>query len=342
MIGSIQNELVKRKDYLEQKPIETIYFGGGTPSLLNEKELQSILDVIYKHYSVEDDPEITLEANPDDISIDTLQVWKKAGINRLSIGLQSFRQKDLDWMHRAHNVEEALSCVSLAQEAGFNNLTVDLIYGLPELNMEGWNAHIETVLNMNVPHISAYCLTVEPKTALKKWVDTGKLNPSNDEQQSEQFLHLVNQLQEAGFEQYEISNFCKPGFESKHNSNYWRGKWYLGVGPSAHSFNGKSRSWNVANNHQYLKSIEEGKIKQETEILSPKDLFNEQILTGLRTSSGVDLKILDPSIIKSSDFKQQIELFINNGWMLNRNGVCSLTLEGKLRSDYIASELFVV
>ena len=342
MIESIANELVERKDYLENKGISTIYFGGGTPSLLDQNELQIIINAIYQNFDVDEGIEISLEANPDDITDEKLEDWTAVGINRLSIGLQSFKTEDLEWMNRAHTVDEALTCVRKAQEAGISNLTVDLIYGLPNLSLDEWKSHIQQVLDFGVPHISAYCLTVEENTALNNLVNKGKMTVADHDQQSDQFKLLVSLLEENGFDQYEISNFSKAGFESKHNSNYWKGEWYLGVGPSAHSFNGLSRAWNVANNRKYLAAIDKGENHLETEILSSENQFNEYLLTGLRTAYGVDLQKLKKIAPLNNLFTVNCATFINEGWMVSTNNVLILTKEGRLKADYIASELFSV
>ena len=341
MIASICVELKKRSDYLENKTVNTIYFGGGTPSLLSVEELTHILEEARGHYSVDSEVEITLEANPDDITDIGLDQWADSGVNRLSIGLQSFKQSDLEWMNRAHTVEEALSCVQKSQNKGFTNLTVDLIYGLPDLTMEEWESHIQRVIDMQVPHISAYCLTVEGKTALNNWVEKGKISVASENEQSDQFLRLLEMMQENGYEQYEISNFSKSGFESKHNSNYWKGEWYVGIGPSAHSFNGKSRNWNLSNNRGYMKAIAANEDTFETELLSDADQFNEAILTGLRTRYGVPLAQLNSKFSTKSAFVANYENFITKDWMYKKENSLFLTTEGKLRADYIASELFV-
>jgi oxygen-independent coproporphyrinogen-3 oxidase len=342
MIESIANELVERKGNLENKGIKTIYFGGGTPSLLDQKELQLILDAVYENFDVEEEIEISLEANPDDITDEKLEDWTAVGINRLSIGLQSFKNEDLEWMNRAHTVDEALTCVRKAQEAGISNLTVDLMYGLPNLSLAEWKSHIQQVIDFGVPHISAYCLTVEENTALSNLVKKGKIAVADDDQQSDQFKLLLSMLEENGFDQYEISNFSKDGFESKHNSNYWKGEWYLGVGPSAHSFNGVSRAWNIANNRKYLAAIDKGENHLETEILSSENQFNEYLLTGLRTIYGVDLQKLEKIAPFNDSFKTNCDTFIREKWMTNSSNILVLTKEGRLKADYIASELFIV
>jgi len=341
MIDAILQEIKLRKGYLKA-PISTIYFGGGTPSLLTEIELNLILTKTKDTFEVLDDTEVTLEANPDDITKEQLAVWKKAGINRLSIGLQSFKESDLKWMNRAHTVEEANECISLAQEAGFHNLTVDLIYGLPDLTLEEWKGHIQQLINKDVPHISAYCLTVEKNTALSNWVNKGKIKMASEDVQSEQFLALLELLEKNGYEQYEISNFCKKGLESKHNSNYWKGEHYIGIGPSAHSFNGTTRSWNVANNRKYIKAIESNQGLSEKEELSKQDQFNELILTGLRTKYGVNLANLQEILPLSKQFNETFAEFQEKKWVRVKDNVALLTKSGKLMADYIASELFVV
>ena len=310
MIDAMVSEIESQVDYLVGKEVNTIYFGGGTPSLLTRIELHRIMDSISKNFTIPHDAEISLEANPDDIDAQTLEDWKSVGVNRLSVGLQSFKQEDLDWMNRAHSRDEALVCIDLIQSAGIENITVDLMYGLPNLSIDEWKSHVQTVIGFNIPHISAYCLTIEDKTALETMVRRGKVVPANEDQQSEQFELLVELLLENGFEHYEISNFGKKGFESKHNSNYWKGEWYLGIGPSAHSFNGISRSWNIANNKQYIKAIEKGQEFSELEVLTKEDRFNEYVLTGLRTSSGLSLERLQSISDVPSEFHTNCEDFM--------------------------------
>ncbi|MEJ6583170.1 MAG: radical SAM family heme chaperone HemW [Crocinitomicaceae bacterium] len=340
MIDSIVREIESRKGYLENQKVRTIYFGGGTPSILKEDEIQAILSKVYKVFDVVQVAEITLEANPDDINSENLKVWKKAGVNRLSIGLQSFKKSDLEWMNRAHTVQDSFQCVKLAKQHGFEDITVDLMYGLPDLTMKEWENHIQEVLDLNVPHVSAYCLTVEKKTVLSNLVGKGKIVPASEDQQSDQFLKLLKKLEAKGFEQYEISNFSKPGHESKHNSNYWKGEWYLGVGPSAHSFNGTSRSWNIRNNARYILEVKENGDYNESETLSKVNQFNERILIGLRTKYGVNMKELARLSPISVRFLEVMNDFMEKGWAFQENESLVLTKEGKLRADYIASELF--
>lgn len=341
MIESVIKEIEQRRGYLEGKSVGSIYFGGGTPSLLTKDELERILRAISTIFEVENGAEVTLETNPDDCSEETLREWKELGVNRLSIGLQSFKTFDLKWMNRAHSVEESHSSVELALKTGFENITIDLMYGLPDLTDEEWKAHIQQVLDWGIPHISSYCLTVEEGTALNNWVERKKISVGGEEQESRQFEILVEMLENAGVHQYEISNFSKKGFESKHNSNYWKGEWYIGVGPSAHSFNGSSRQWNVANNHVYMSKLEKGEDYFEVEKLTAVDQFNELVLTGLRTIYGVSLEKLESLVPLTSEFKDKVDAYQNANWMTNQGGKLTLTKEGRLRADYIASELFV-
>lgn len=337
MIETLCKEITDRITTLKE-PIQTIYFGGGTPSLLTSEELDALFSILKTGADLSRVREVTLEANPDDINDSTLENWKKAGITRLSIGLQSFKSSDLEWMNRAHSVEEALQCVPLAQKHGFDNISVDLIYGLPNLTTNEWQDHISKVIAMDVAHISAYCLTIEEKTVLHQLVEKGKLKPAGDDQQSEQFEILSNSLVSAGYDHYEISNFGKPGKHAIHNGNYWKGSHYLGIGPSAHSYDGVTRRWNVSNNFTYMKM--EGNLWFENEILEPKDRWNELLLTGLRTSIGVDQQQLFSIFTPDAAFSDKVAQFMRDGWMVIENEHYILTLEGRLKADYIASELF--
>jgi oxygen-independent coproporphyrinogen-3 oxidase len=341
MVETMQQELALRKDYLTDNCLESIYFGGGTPSLLTLEELKQFFSTLHANFTLSENAEITLEANPDDITEENLANWRKVGINRLSIGLQSFKEKDLNWMNRAHSVQDALKCVELAKSHGFENISVDLIYGLPELTLEEWKQHITLVLGMHVQHISAYCLTIEDKTALHKMVATQKIFPAGEDAQSDQFLLLIELLKTAGFEQYEISNFGLPNFHAVHNSNYWKGKHYLGIGPSAHSFNGISRRWNVANNSRYIANFNTQKEWFEEEILTPKDRWNEILLTGLRTSSGVQFAQLLALQELPVQFQQKLIEFSANNWLLQTDSGIVLTEQGRLMADHIAAELFL-
>lgn len=341
MIDSLCFEINLRKDYLGGKDLQSIYFGGGTPSLLTKEELKNIFSTIYKNFNLLPGAEITLEANPDDISSEQLKIWKDIGINRLSIGIQSFKQDDLDWMNRAHKVEDALTSVELAKKTGFDNITIDLIYGLPNLRNDEWKDHLEKAIALNVDHISAYCLTIEERTALHSMVKSGKIVPAGEDQQSDHFKILFETLTSNGFEQYEISNFARNKQYAVHNTSYWLGKKYLGIGPSAHSFNGTERRWNVSNNTAYIKSVGQNEIWFEREELSPKDRWNELILTGLRTKFGVDMNVLKQIANPSIDFYAKIEDFQANGLMSNQEERLVLTLNGRLQADYISSELFL-
>ncbi len=341
MISAMLKELKDRSDFLEKHTIETIYFGGGTPSLLTKNEIEHFLASIREAFRISSDPEISLEANPDDCTKENLQAWQHAGINRLSIGIQSFKASDLEWMNRAHTAEESKKCVQLAREQGFENVTIDLMYGLPNLSEAEWREHVQTAIDWNVPHISSYCLTVEENTLLEKRVNAGELKVGNDEAQSRQFEILVEMLEQHGIEQYEISNFSKPEFESKHNSNYWKGIPYLGIGPSAHSFLGKTRQWNIANNAQYMKGVESNVTYSESETLTAADQFNELLLTGLRTIYGVPLERLAELCPLNGSFETKVQEFQSHGWMIQKDRHIYLTKQGRLRADYIAAELFV-
>lgn len=341
MISDIVKEIRDRKGYLEGQRLETIYFGGGTPSLLSRFELEQILKEVYTQFDVIENPEITLESNPDDCSEENLRMWNELGINRLSIGLQSFKSFDLEWMNRAHTADESLKSIQRAQSAGFENITADLMYGLPQLSDDEWTSHIQQLIDLKIPHISSYCLTVESNTVLDNWVEKGKISVADEDHQSRQFEILVETLESNGIIQYEISNFSRPGYESKHNSNYWKGAWYLGVGPSAHSFNGVSRRWNVANNQKYMTGIESGATYFEEEVLSATDQFNELVLTGLRTIYGVSLEKLSRIHPLEGDFQDKLLSFKGAGWLVEDDGQICLTREGRLKADYIASELFL-
>lgn len=340
LIDAISQEIEIRKDYLENKAIETIYFGGGTPSLLTKSELEKILSSISKHFKTSTEMEVTLEANPDDITEKQLNNWKNSGINRLSIGVQSFLKDDLTWMNRAHNEKESQKAIELAKSHGFL-LTIDLMYGLPNTSLKEWDYNIQKAIDLAPEHISAYCLTIEKKTALAKWVSENKVTPVDENEQADQFLFLVKKLGESGYEQYEVSNFAKDAHYAKHNSNYWLGVNYLGVGPSAHSFNGKSRSWNIANNSQYIKKIKEGQSFYEVEHLSKANRFNEYLMTGLRTKWGVDLEKLNTIHEIPNAVLKKISSYEKDKFLNKENNKLILTNKGKLIADQIASELFI-
>lgn len=340
MIETMCQEINSRAKELKSERVETIYFGGGTPSLLKEDEFQLIFNAIRQNYSVSEDAEITLEANPDDIQIESLRSWIRNGFNRLSIGIQSFREEDLQWMNRAHNSEEAKNCVQVAQKEGFDAISVDLIYGLPNLTNEIWKKHIQTVVDFGVDHISAYCLTIEEKTVLHKKVKEGQIIPSNDYEQSEQFELLRSELKNSGYMAYEISNFSKPGKEAKHNSSYWKGEKYIGIGPSAHSYDGNIRRFNISNNQVYIKMVPEGNGYFDQESLSSKDRFNELLMTGLRTIWGVKISDLQSLLKLSASFTNRLNEFKISNQVEEVNGTLFLKGEGWLMADYIASELF--
>jgi oxygen-independent coproporphyrinogen-3 oxidase len=327
----------------ENEKIETVYFGGGTPSLLSQNKIHSIISTIRQNYKVADDPEVSLEANPDDITFSKLNEWKNAGVNRLSIGIQSFVERDLIWMNRAHNATQALDCIHLAREAGFNNFSIDLIFGTPGLTNEEWKKNIETAINLNVPHISSYALTVESKTALQKMIQLKKKENINNDIQAEQYSILMKALCKAGYEHYEISNFAKPGFRSKHNSSYWQSKKYIGIGPSAHSYNGKIRTWNKANNLTYINSLKQNIIPFEKEILTRTQKINEFVMTSLRTIEGLDLNFIKNnfSIQEKNRIENLIKEKVKEENYFIKNNKIILTDKGKLFADAIAVELFL-
>lgn len=343
MVLALMKELTMRAGEFKNEIVETIYFGGGTPSVLDISELKLLIDTVYQNYKVAENPEITLEANPDDLSKDRILEWAENRINRLSIGIQSFFEEDLKLMNRAHNANEAKACLTEATKH-FDNISVDLIYGIPGLSNAQWQENIATALSFGIPHISSYALTVEPKTALKKLIQTGKIAEPNDEVAQEQFVILVETLQAKGFIHYELSNFGKENYFSKNNSSYWLGKKYLGIGPSAHSYNGVSRSWNVANNSLYLKSIQENQLPNEVEILSINDRYNEYIMTGLRTIWGVDLNRIESEFgLKTLTYlKKQARKFLDDGLLSIDNHILKTTTKGKFLTDGIASDLFLL
>ncbi len=339
LIDTICQEINQENEYLDGQVVETIYFGGGTPSLLEPIEINKILTSVFNNFELTKQPEITLEANPDDINSANLENWKKSGVNRLSIGLQSFHQEDLEWMNRAHTAEESNDAVKMARAFGFN-LTIDLIYGLPKSNLSKLQKNLEIAVGLEPDHISAYCLTVEQSTALHKWVENGKIVPTDEDEQADQFSFLVNFLSESGFHQYEISNFAKNEAYSKHNSNYWRGVHYLGIGPSAHSFNSTSRRWNVSNNKRYISKIRSSDQHYETERLTTEDQFNEYLMTGLRTTWGVNVKVLAKIKTLSKAFSDQLGTFEKQGLIERDKDIVRLTASGKLQADGIAAALF--
>lgn len=322
--------------------IETIYFGGGTPSLLSSDEINRIINQLSNHFQIATDTEITLEANPDNLDKQTLKSLKQTPVNRLSIGIQSFYDDDLKLMNRAHNSDMALRCVPDAADAGFSQITIDLIYALPKLSNEMWIHNLEIAFALPINHLSCYCLTIEPRTALADMVKKNKVIIPDDEQAAQQFQLLVDLSANAGFTQYEISNFCRDNKFSKHNSNYWRGESYLGIGPSAHSYNGVSRQWNVANNNQYIQSINESVVPFNIETLTPNQHYNEYILTSLRTIWGVELSKLETHGEQYKDFfLNHITKKLEEKTVQQHEGIYTLTQKGKLFADKIAADLFI-
>lgn len=342
MIAALAKEITMRKKEIDV-PIETIYFGGGTPSVLSNEEIIFLITAVYENYNVIGNPEITLEANPDDLTPERIKTLSHTKINRLSIGIQSFFEEDLQMMNRAHNAYQAKACLEETTKY-FDNITIDLIYGIPGMNNTKWLQNISTALSYNIPHISSYALTVEPKTALKKLIQTGKIIAPKDEAAQEHFLILVKKLEENGFIHYELSNFSKENYFSKNNSAYWLGKKYIGIGPSAHSYNGISRSWNISNNSLYLKAISENKLPSETEILTTSDRYNEYIMTGLRTMWGISLNRIEKEFGKVyiDYLTKQAQKFLNDGLLIVDREVLKTTLKGKFLTDGIASDLFWV
>lgn len=343
LITALAKELELRKDEFKNVTVETIYFGGGTPSLLSNDELQFLIDAVYGHYKVSESPEITMEANPDDLSSHRILALAQSPVNRLSIGIQSFFEADLKLMNRAHNVVEAKACLEEATKH-FDNISLDLIYGVPGSSNEQWLANIEIALSYNVPHISSYALTVEPRTALASFIKKGIVEDVDDEQAHAQFHILKDKLEASGFVHYELSNFGKEGFFSKNNSAYWLGKPYLGIGPSAHSFNGKQRGWNVKNNSKYIKSINENRLPMEMETLSKTDRYNEYVMTGLRTIWGVSLKKVETEfgMVFKDYLIDQSNVFINEHLLYIDDAHLRVTKKGQFLSDGIASALFIL
>jgi oxygen-independent coproporphyrinogen-3 oxidase len=341
LIHALTKELELRKDEFKNRIVETIYFGGGTPSLLTSAELQFLIDSVYKNYSVSDHPEITLEANPDDLTKERIIELSKSPINRLSIGIQSFFESDLKLMNRAHNAEEAESCLEEATKH-FDNISLDLIYGIPGASNTQWTENIEMALHYNVSHISCYALTVEPKTALASFIKKGIIDNVDDEQSRDQFYILKDKLEASGFVHYEFSNFGKEGCFSRNNSAYWEGKSYLGIGPSAHSFNGKQRGWNVSNNSKYMNTIQQNQLPIEVETLTLTDQYNEYIMTSLRTIWGVSFAKVenDFGTVFRDYLIEQSEVFINQHLLYIEGEHLRVTREGQFLNDGIASELF--
>lgn len=344
LLKAIGKEMDLRADYLENKSIESVYFGGGTPSLLTADEINRIFEKIHQHFQLTGEAEITLEANPDDLDDAKLTALAQTPVNRLSIGIQSFHQEDLLWMNRAHNAMEADAAIKRAQDKGFENLTCDLIYGYPLLTDEKWKRNMQKLIALQVPHISSYSMTVESRTALAHQIIKGKTQAMSDEQSARQMMQLIDTLEEAGYEQYEISNFAIDQRYAAHNSNYWRGIPYLGIGPSAHSFNGYSRSWNRANNPGYIQGINRNEPDLETESLTPSDRFNEYVMTSLRTKWGIDLSHISRVFGKNAvdEFLRNIAPHVQHGHVTQQKDIYTLSRSGKLLADQIASDLFLL
>jgi oxygen-independent coproporphyrinogen-3 oxidase len=341
LVAALVKEIKLQKDYFRGETIETIYFGGGTPSLLGGAEVNLLINTITDIHSVASDAEITLEANPDDLSREKLKSLKQTPVNRFSIGLQSFFDDDLQWMNRVHRSAEAEASVKRAQDTGFENITVDLIYGYPMLTDAKWKHNLERVFELGVPHVSAYSMTVEPRTALASFIKQKKQVPMNEEQSAAQFTAMMDAMRQNGFEHYEISNFCKPGAYSRHNSNYWKGAKYLGIGPSAHSYNGETRQWNIANNTKYMQALGKGEIPAETEVLTENNRLNEYIMTSLRTMWGLDIDKLNSIAAASANvLLTEAVPFFDKEWIEQKDNIIYLTQTGKLYADHIASGLF--
>ncbi|MCB9182680.1 MAG: radical SAM family heme chaperone HemW [Flavobacteriales bacterium] len=339
LLAAMERELIARARELGDAPVSTIYFGGGTPSLLETERIASIMQLTRDLFRVQRDAEVTLEANPDDIAADRLEAWKAAGITRLSLGTQSFREDRLRWMGRAHDADQALRSIELIAKAGFASWTIDLIYGLPGMSITEWEEQLSIALDHGMPHLSAYCLTVEPRTALAHQVKKRIVAMPGDEAQSAQFDHLMVRMERAGLEHYEISNFGRPGHHARHNSSYWEGVSYLGIGPSAHSYDGLNRRWNVANNARYTKAVTGGEPYWEEERLTPAQRTNERLLTGLRTSKGVELAQLELDPLRLQP--KAVERWTASGHLLQADGRLVLTKAGRHFADRIASDLFV-
>ena len=343
MVAALAKEIAMRKDEFTDEVVETIYFGGGTPSILEIADLRLLIEQVFQHYNVTENPEITVEANPDDLSQERIIALSQNKVNRLSIGIQSFFEDDLKLMNRAHNVAEAKQCLEIATQY-FDNITIDLIYGMPEMSHEKWLQNIRTALSYNIPHISSYALTVEPKTALHQFIQKGVIAPLDDDLAQDHFHLLVDTLEDHGFVHYELSNFGKEGYFSKNNSSYWLGKKYLGIGPSAHSYDGEKRGWNVANNSLYLKSLANNELPIEIETLTKTDRYNEYIMTGLRTIWGVSLDRIENEFGTNylHYLQQQAAKYLEDHLLFVDDNILRTTKKGKFLSDGIASDLFLL
>ena len=343
MTDAICKEIVLKKNRITEQ-VGSIYFGGGTPSVLPSPYLARIFNTLTENFSIASDAEITMETNPDDLDIRKIAELRKMPVNRFSIGTQSFYDEDLQWMNRAHNANEAEASIKRSQDAGFENLSIDLIYGYPLLTNLKWQENINKAVSLQIPHISGYSLTIEPRTPLASMIKKGKEIPLNDDQSAEQFQILIEKLSLAGFEHYEISNYSLPGKYAVHNTNYWRGVPYLGIGPSAHGFDGTNRQLNIANNAQYLELLLNGKLAETVEELTHLDRLNEYIMTSLRTMWGMDLEKIKHNFGKifHEEMLFNLKPFLERNWLLKQQEQVFLTPEGKLFADHIASELFLL
>ncbi len=342
-VEALLKETELRKDYLEDETVSTIYIGGGTPSVFSIKELSDILNEINKFFSVEENCEITIELNPDDVNQNYMEGLKKLNINRISLGVQSWRDPDLKMLNRRHNSEQAAAALSEVFNAGFNNVTIDLIYGIPGMTVKEWSSNLDIAFSFDIKHLSAYHLTIEPGTVFGKMLEKGHFTEIDENESNAQFNTLIEKAESAGFIHYEISNFGKPGYFSKHNSNYWKQINYLGLGPSAHSFNGYSRQWNIRNLNGYIKAINSGKSFFEKEELDAKARFNEYIMTSLRTMWGIDLEYIETTFEKEGyDYVVNLSgKFKNYGLMKQEKNSLILTNQGKMISDNIISEFMM-
>jgi oxygen-independent coproporphyrinogen III oxidase len=343
MVAAICKDIDLRHKFLNETKIATVYFGGGTPSLLSKLDLELILSTLRRYYTIDEDAEITMECNPDDLTMEYLFMLKQIGINRLSIGIQSFFEEDLLFMNRAHNAKEASNSILMAKAAGFENITIDLIYGSNTTTMEMWKENIDQALSFEIPHISSYCLTVEEKTVFDKWVKSKKMVRPDEEKSNLQFEYLIEKLTKAGFDHYEISNFGKPGKHAIHNTNYWKGKDYLGLGPSAHSYNGTERNWCISNNNLYISNINTGLAFVENELLSMDDKYNEYIMIGLRTMWGINL--IDIKNKFGISYYENCISSLNDQWLMEnlliKDEQITLSQSGKYFADKIASMMFI-
>lgn len=344
LVDAMIREIALRRDYLPERNLSTIYFGGGTPSVLTAQELDRLLSEIARHFTIDEAAEITLEANPDDLDAQTLLNLQQAGINRLSIGIQTFDNDMLRYLNRIHTGEESEMVVKRAQDTGIRNLSLDLMYGLPAPDHALLERDLEKITSLGVSHLSAYCLTIEPRTAFGKWVETRKMAPIDEDFAAEQFEITVNRLAEAGYEQYEISNFARDDQFSRHNTAYWQRRPYLGIGPGAHSYDGqRTRQFNVSNNNQYIESLRRNEVPATVEELRPEDQANEYLLTGLRTRWGCDLDLLDR--LSDGSFRElrrsQVKELLSRGWLQLTENTLFLTPAGRLFADRAATELFL-